>query len=157
MFGSAAATGEALVSLGFILLGAFLCYHSLTRLNAFGAGQTGPGVLPFFGGVVMILASVKTLLRLRSRGPDEDIELPDRQGAGRVAALIGLTAAAVAGLLLIGTLVTLALFTSVELRLIERRSWSFSIVAGLAVAAVVYLIFVAVLGINLPHGLLGLP
>jgi hypothetical protein len=55
----------------------------------------------------------------------------------------------------IGGLLSLGLFVVIEMVWVERNRWPIAIATGLISTAVVWLVFVKLLGVNLPSGLFG--
>lgn len=153
---SSEAVGDAIVAAAFVLLGLFLAIYSYVELDAFGGGRNGPGVIPFFCGAVMVASAGAVIARLLASGVDAEIELPDRGGALRALTLVMLALATIVAFQVFGGLTALALFTFVEMKVIEKRNWLVSLLSAAVAVALVYVIFVALLGIVLPRGMFGL-
>jgi len=153
---SSTAVGDAIVAAAFLLLGLFLAIYSYVELNAFGAGRNGPGVVPFFCGAVMVLSAGAVIVRLLNHGVDPDIELPDREGALRAFTLLALALATIVAFQFLGGLTAFAVFTLVEMKAIEGRGWVVSLLSAAVAVTIVYIVFVVLLGVLLPHGMFGL-
>lgn len=130
---------------------------------AFGAGalkyykwwsQEGPGsaFLPFWLSVVM--AILAGMMLLRRRGLDYAIEwLPRGEARNRVLVVLGVTAAFIAALKVLGMTVGTALFLVVLIRYLGRHPWWVTIVIALAAAGANYLVFVYWLKVPMPEGM----
>jgi len=116
------------------------------------AGAPGPGYFPRALGLLLAIASIVLIaraLRLRN-GADEAIALGNRDIAITLLALL------VLGLVFefVGYLIAATLFMLALLRAFSRLGWIASTVAAVASAVASYALFVKLLGVTLPVGLL---
>jgi putative tricarboxylic transport membrane protein len=115
-------------------------------------GAPGPGFFPRALGALLALVSVGLLVRAYRLDPigDEVVALGHRHITLTFAALVGL------GLLFeyAGYVLSATLFMLVLLRAFSTLGWIRSALAAAATAVVTYYLFVNVLGVMLPVGLL---
>jgi putative tricarboxylic transport membrane protein len=125
--------------------------------------EPGPGFFPVAVGVLFlgtaVLAAVEAVTELR-RGPvpaveeaePEDVVATPRVGAGFAC----LVAAFVILLPLLGQYLASVLFLVAAIRVVGHRSWPRTLFVGTAVALTVSVLFVEVLGVPMPAGVLAL-
>ena len=147
-------------------------------------GEIGPGFLPTLsGGLVAMFAAIDLANKFRRR-PRHDVfdddaaligdtaaitlreetELPDidifgrtqRQRNRMLLAVLGIIIATVALVPLIGFLISFGLMLIACAVAVERRNWLPSLIVTMVALGATYLIFVVVLRVPLPQGLLGL-
>jgi putative tricarboxylic transport membrane protein len=142
-----------------------LIWMSLGGLFAAGAwqhglmrrGVPGPGFLPFFSGLALILASLIVLIPALARARDTVRKplFPERDSLRKVvvavAALIGFGIA----LEYLGYLLSTLVFMLAVAQLIERRRWGAAFTLAVLTAVLSHLLFVVLLEVQLPKGPLG--
>lgn len=154
---AAARRADAAVAAIFLLLGVYVTYVSLTDLQAFSAGQVGPGVLPFLVGLTLILTSALVLWKTSAGVTLENLDaIPTLREGMRAGGLFVLMVVCSFLIPILGTLVALALFVIVELYVLERRSLTLTLGTTVAIVLLIYVFFEALLGVPLPHGTIGL-
>ena len=120
-------------------------------------GVPGPGFLPFLSGLALIFVSLFVLVpALGQREKDEsDGFFPERDSLRKfLLALAALFAFGVA-LEYVGYLLTTFLFMFFMTRLMEPKGWRTTTLLALLTAVLSYLLFVVLLEVQLPKGLLG--
>ena len=168
--------GELIAFAAITAIGGFLVVTAGQYSVIDGEGMIGGGFLPFIAGVTLSvlggLQLIATAGRVRALAGDrarlerneaerrEEAALPDafgRTGKQRLHQLGLVTVALIASIALaplVGLLGALTLLSIYISAFIERRSWWASIAISLASVGLVYLIFVVLLGVPLPGGLL---
>ena len=134
---------------GLFVAGAF--EHGLMR-----RGIPGPGFLPFFSGVALIVASLFVLIpavRMKEKLPEN---IPSKERGSLKKILLAVVALVAYGIVIeyAGFFLTTLFFMLFVLRLMETR-WFFIAWLALATAVVSYLLFVVLLELQLPKGMLG--
>ncbi len=142
-----------------------LIWMSLGGLFVAGAWQQGlmrrqvpgPGFLPFFSGLALVLVSLSVLLPAlaRARAAERKAFFPERDSLRKVT--IAVTALFGFGIALeyLGYLLSTLLFMLAVGQLVERRSWRAVTALASLTAVLSYLLFVVLLEVQLPTGLLG--
>jgi len=141
-----------------------LVWASFGALFAVGAWQQGlmrrgipgPGFLPFFSGLVLVLVSLGVLIPALARASAKRRSFfPESASRRRI--LIAVAALATYGIALeyLGYLLTTLLFMLSIAQLIERRSWGRVAALACLTAVLSYLLFVVLLEVPLPKGPLG--
>ena len=147
---------DIISSLVWMLLGALFTVGGLQQ-GLMRRGVPGPGFLPFLSGIALVLVSLFVLLPAlaRARETARRAFFPERESFRKVA--IALAALFGFGIAMeyLGYLITTFLFMLVLGQIIERRGWGgvFALASGTAVIS--YLLFVVLLEVQLPKGVLG--
>lgn len=120
-----------------------------------GPGGPGAAFLPFWLGVIMaVLAGALLVGALRSREPGPDW-LPRGEGLRRLALVLGITAAFVALLKIVGMILGTALFLVVLLRTLDRNPWPLTLSVAAATSGLIYLVFTYWLRVPFPVSVFG--
>ena len=116
-------------------------------------GHDGPGsaFLPFWLGVVMAVLAAMMLLR-KTTGSSVSL-FPEGEARNRVLVVLGITAAFIALLKVLGMVVGTALFLIVLVRYLGRHRWWVTIAIALAAAGLNWLVFVRWLRVPMPEGM----
>jgi putative tricarboxylic transport membrane protein len=116
-------------------------------------GHDGPGsaFLPFWLGAVMAVLAAMMLFRKTIRSSVS--LLPEGEARNRVLAVLGITAAFIALLKVLGMVVGTALFLVVLVRYLGRHPWRVTIAIALAAAGLNWLVFVYWLRVPMPEGM----
>jgi putative tricarboxylic transport membrane protein len=116
-------------------------------------GHDGPGsaFLPFWLGVVM--ACLAALMLFRSSREQIGEWMPKGEAGKRVLVVLGVTAAFIALLKVLGMVVGTALFLIVLVRYLGRHPWWVTFAIALAAAAANWLVFVRWLRVPMPEGM----
>lgn len=134
-------TAAAIVVLGIAaLVGA-------SALGVGSASQPGPGLWPLLISVLLVVLGVALLLGARRTADAEKFSRSSWLVLAGLASMVGFVA--VIGV--IGFEIPAALLCFVWLRFLGRESWRMSIITSLVVVAGFYLVFVAALGVPIPH------
>jgi putative tricarboxylic transport membrane protein len=120
-------------------------------------GVPGPGFLPFFSGLALVLVSLAVLVPALARARETEHAgfFPERDSPRRV--LVALAALFGFGIALeyLGYLLSTLLFMLVVAQVIERRSWGAVAALASLTAVLSYLLFVVLLEVQLPKGVFG--
>jgi len=145
---------------GVIGLGlALWCYLESSRLDYMTEFTPGPGFMPFWVGVVLAVLSFYLIIDsfVRKSGKkDETKLLPEKHALYRVSAIMGMLFAVTFSMKFLGFPLTLALFTTAILLLLEHYSVLKSVGYGIAYSAVTWFVFEYVLSMGFPKGFLGI-
>ena len=115
------------------------------------ASGPGPSWLPYVMAVILMILSL-FLIFPRSRTSASQL------GASPLGTLkyIILVLALASAFPIIGGLLSLGLFVVIEMTWVEKKKWLVSVAAGLVSTAIVWGIFVKLLGVSLPTGPFGI-
>ena len=145
---------------GVIGLGLSLwCYLESTKFTYMTQFTPGPGFMPFWVGVVLALLSVYLIVDsfVRKPGKKDDAKiLPEKHMLYRVGAIMLMLFGVRFSMNFLGFPLTLALFTTAILLLLEHYSILKSVGYGIAYAAVTWFIFQYILSMGFPKGILGI-
>ncbi len=151
---------DILSSLVWLGLGFLFLIGSL-REGLFRKGIPGPGFLPFITALILIALSLMVFLPAVSRKKeerDEKVEkiFPEKDSFKKV--FLGLMALFLYGMALeyIGYIATTILFMVFTFRLMEREKWKGPLLFAVSTALLSYLLFVVLLEVQLPRGILGM-
>jgi putative tricarboxylic transport membrane protein len=145
---------------GVIGLGlALWSYLESTRLMYRTEFTPGPGFLPFWVGVILALLSLYLIVSTYIRKPDNKDNaklLPGKHALTRVGAIMLMLFGVRYTMNLLGFPLTLALFTTAILLLLEHYSIFKSVSLGIAYSAATWFIFGYMLSMGFPKGFLGI-
>lgn len=119
----------------------------------------GPGFFPFWLGIVLAAFSLfRFVVSLRQKYDAEDRgpRLPGLRSLGRIALIMLIMAGFALVMKGLGFILTVFLFVSIILAVLEGDSLLKSIVYGVMFSAAIFLIFRYWLEVDLPRGLLGI-
>jgi putative tricarboxylic transport membrane protein len=120
-------------------------------------GVPGPGFLPFFSGVALIFASLFVLIpALRKKETAENVAFfPEHDSFRKI--LFALVALVAFGMVMeyAGFFLTTFFFMLFATRIMEPNGWRIVTVLAFLTAVLSYLLFVFLLEVQLPKGLLG--
>jgi putative tricarboxylic transport membrane protein len=120
-------------------------------------GVPGPGFLPFFSGIALIFVSLFVLIPAlhKRETAGNGAFFPERDSFRKV--LFALVALVAFGVVMeyAGFLLTTFFFMLFVTRIMEPRRWRFVAVLAFLTAVLSYLLFVVLLEVQLPKGLLG--
>jgi hypothetical protein len=119
----------------------------------------GPGFMPFWVGVVLAILSCYLIVDsyLRKGGKKDDAKLlPGKHALYRVGAIMLLLFGVRFSMNFLGFPLTLVLFTTAILWLLERYSILKSVGYGIAYAAATWFVFQRILSMGFPKGFLGI-
>ena len=145
---------------GVIGLGLSLwCYLESTKFTYMTQFTPGPGFMPFWVGVVLALLSVYLIIDSFVRKPgkkDNAKILPEKHALYRVGAIMLMLVGVRFAMNFLGFPLTIALFTTAILLLLEHYSILKSVGYGVAYAAVTWFVFQYILSMGFPKGILGI-
>jgi len=145
---------------GVIGLGLSLwCYIESTRLTYMAEFTPGPGFMPFWVGVILAVLSFYLLFDTFKRKPSEkDTKkvLPEKHALIRVGIIILMLFGVKFSMNILGFPLTLVVFTTAILSILERYSIINSVSYGIAYSAVTWFIFEYILTMGFPKGFLGI-
>ncbi|BBK40229.1 hypothetical protein STVA_02490 [Allostella vacuolata] len=118
--------------------------------------QPGAGVFPAIVGILVLLASLAVLWEGWRMPRDATVEFPAGADALRVLGLLGLIVAYVALLPWLGQVAGSFLFCLLLIRLLSDTGWVRAAVQAALIAAVAYFVFIRLLQVQMPRGILGL-
>ncbi len=143
--------GAVLLASGVAFSAGALKYYTYS-----GPGGPGSAFLPFWLGVIMaVLAGFLLAGSLRSRNPGA-AWLPRGEGLRRLILVVGVTAAFIALLKIVGMILGTALFLIVLMRVLDRNPWPLTLSVAAATAALIYLVFSYWLRVPFPVSVLGI-
>ncbi len=151
-----AVLGRLVVGAGGIVLALGYAALTLATLSLGRRGQPGAALFPLI--VAVLLAGTGGMLVLetwRRRGAcDRQVPLPTGADRRRLLAVAAAVVAYVGALPWLGFLVASALFASVALSILTGRVGPSPVLLGLALAVATDVVFVHLLGVPLPRGVL---
>jgi hypothetical protein len=129
------------------------------KLPYFVEDVPGPGFLPLWlAGGILIAGATIVVKALRGSVPGmQDIVWPEAWGWRQVLTMLGTLAVSLLLLSKLGFLVTTTGFMAVMIYSLGGRSWPTLILAPVAAAGILYLVFAVWLNVPLPEGIFGLP
>ncbi len=144
-------------SLVWIFLGGLFMAGSLEQ-GLMRRGVPGPGFLPFFSGLAMVLISLFVLtptLGQRKKAENSETFFPGRDSVRKV--LLALAALVAFGVAIeyAGFSITTFFFMFFIALIMDPKRWRASAVLALLTAVISYLLFVVLLEVQLPKGWLG--
>lgn len=135
------------------------CYLESRKFTYMAQFTPGPGFMPFWVGVTLAILSCYLLYdsfrREPSRQDDKKI-LPEKHALYRVGTIMLLLFGVKFSMNILGFPLTLAVFTTAILSILERYSIVKSVAYGIAYAAVTWFIFEYLLTMGFPKGFLGI-
>jgi putative tricarboxylic transport membrane protein len=134
-----------------LIVSAAFAAGALKYYKWWGHDGPGPAFLPFWLGVVM--ACLAALMLFRKTSPLPVPWLPQGGARTRVLVVLGVTAAFIALLKVLGMVVGTVLFLVVLVRYLGRHPWWLTISIALAAAGVNWLVFVHWLRVPMPEGM----
>jgi len=135
------------------------CYLESTKFNYMTEFTPGPGFMPFWVGIVLAVLSCCLIYDTTRRKPsakDHKKLLPENHALFRVGLIMVMLFGVKFSMNILGFPLTLVLFTTVILTLLEKYSILKSVGYGIAYAGVTWLIFEYILSMGFPKGLLGI-
>lgn len=134
-----------------LVVSAAFAAGALKYYKWWGHDGPGPAFLPFWLGVVM--SCLAALMLFRRTNPTPVSLLPQGGARARVVVVLGVTAAFIALLKVLGMVVGTALFLVLLVRYLGRHRWWVTIAIALAAAGANWLVFVYWLRVPMPEGL----
>jgi len=140
----------------FFAVGAFFALYACTiEIGAW--NEPGPGFLPFWGGVTLVMMSIALLARTwKRKGIVLPSFFPKNDSWKRVVATFAALTAYNLVFDFLGFTLTTFLFIGVLVKFIFPQTWLRSLIVAAAAAFAARILFVDFLQTQLPQGLLGL-
>lgn len=135
------------------------CYLESTKFTYLEQFTPGPGFMPFWVGVTLAILSAYLIYRSfkgEASQPDDKPILPKKRALYRVGGIILMLFGVKFSMNFLGFPLTLAVFTTAILSILERYSIVKSVAYGIAYAAVTWFIFQYILTMGFPKGFLGI-
>ena len=146
---------DQIAGAGLLLLGVAFAWAGLRNYTYWGPTGPGSGFLPFGLGLAMTVLAAGLLIGAARARETVGRWLPEGAGRRRLVIVLGVTAALVAVLKIVGMAAGTVLFLAAILRGVERLRWRSTLAIAVGTAAVNYLIFTYWLRVPFPVGLLG--
>jgi len=117
--------------------------------------RPGPGLYPLFNGILLIVASIGSLVTNLLRPVEGELHLPKGKDLGRVLAVSAGTIAYVLLLPYAGHLLASMAVVFIVLHTMGLTSWPFKIGFTIAIALSSFYLFDKLLSVPLPRGIIG--
>jgi putative tricarboxylic transport membrane protein len=117
--------------------------------------QPGPGLYPLFVGVLLVVASLGSVVADLVKPAAGELEIPKGKDLGRVLTVLGGTAAYVLLLPFAGHLLSSVVVVFIVLHAMGLTSWPMKIGFTIGLALGSYYLFDILLKVPLPRGILG--
>jgi len=138
---------------GILLSAGYL--HKTLELPMGEMDQPGAGVFPLLIAGILFIASISALWEgWQRRATSEPLDLPQGEDRVRLLKLVALLLVYFLAIPWLGFLVSSVLFCILLIRLLSDLSWQRSTAYAVIMTAVVYLIFIAILKVPMPAGIL---
>ena len=135
------------------------CYLESTKFHYMTEFTPGPGFMPFWVGVILAVLSCCLLYDTYRRKPSEKDHkklLPEKHALFRVGLIMIMLFGVKFSMNILGFPLTLVVFTTAILAILEKYSILKSIGYGIAYSAVTWFIFEYILTMGFPKGFLGI-
>lgn len=139
---------------GLLLSAAYL--GASVRLPIGELARPGAGVFPLLVGVLLVIGSLSTLWEGLRTSTAEQVELPAGRDRLRLLVLLAALFVYIIALPWLGQLIASALFLILLMRVLSDVAWPRVIVYSLIISATLYFIFVRLLNVPMPRGILDL-
>jgi len=147
---------DQIAGAGLLLLGVAFAAWGLRSYTYWGPTGPGSGFFPFWLGLIMAVLAAWLLLGAIRGGAPDGRWLPQGRGLHRLLTVLGVTAALITVLKVVGMALGTVLFLVVILRFVEGLRWTSTLAIAVGTAAVNYLIFTYWLRVPFPVGVLGI-
>jgi len=114
----------------------------------------GPGFMPAVVGAMALVASFLIFLGSLKRGADKPEEGASKDGALRLAACVAAIAAFIPLFMKLGSLISIFLIVFLMNKVLGAKGWLQPLALAAICAAVTYVLFVLMLNVPLPRGIL---
>ena len=139
----------------FIALLGLVVVVAASRIRGDVEERLPPRTLPYVVGFMTLGGGAGLAVRSwRFRGEDPTVKWPDGSGALRIAVNLALLALYTALMNPLGMPVATGLYVASSIWYIDRQRWRAAILTGAGSAVVVYLLFIKLLALTFPMGLL---
>ena len=142
------------VSCFIAVFGMFVLFAS-TMISVRGAHRLSPRTFPYVVGSLLLCCGIALTLKSWSlRGEDPPIHWPDREGVRTIIITLGILACYLALLNPLGLPLATFLYLTFSIWYLKRPKWLMAIVVGLISGAVSYFVFIRLLRLSFPEGVL---
>ncbi len=117
--------------------------------------KPGAGVFPVIVGIILMLASLTTMWEGLQLDKAEQVDLPAGADRKRLLSLIGLLFGYFLALPWMGQIISSTLFCILLIRVLSDLSWLRIVEYSLAMSIALYVVFVFLLKVPMPRGMLG--
>jgi hypothetical protein len=133
-------------------LGALVVYESFRLGASWGSDGPQSGYFPFYIGLLICISSIVVFVQAISKFKSDRAAFVSVERLKQVMVILVPSALYVAGVQLIGIYVPSAVFITLFMKIIGKYSWLRSVVVGLAVSVVAFMLFEVWFKIPLPKG-----
>jgi hypothetical protein len=141
----AVGAGGLVLSAGYLGMSVQLPFGELAR--------PGASLFPIMVGAILALASLATLWEGWRTMVSEQVEFPAGQDAVRLSVLVGALFVYILALPWLGQIIASSLFLVLLMRVLSDIGWPRVIVYALIIAGTLYVVFVRLLNVPMPRGL----
>lgn len=138
--------GGLVLSAGYLGLSVQLPFGELAR--------PGASLFPIMVGALLAVASLSTLWEGWRTASAEQVELPAGRDARRLLVLVGALFVYIVALPWLGQVIASSLFLVLLMRVLSDTSWIRVIAYALIISGTLYAVFVRMLSVPMPRGLL---
>jgi putative tricarboxylic transport membrane protein len=117
--------------------------------------QPGAGVWPVIVATGMIVASLITLWEGLQMSKAEKVDLPDVTDRKRILSMVGVLFCYILILPWLGQMITSLLFFILILRILSNLQWLRIFLYSLLMSTTLYVVFITLLSVPMPRGILG--
>lgn len=136
------------------LFGIFVLFAA-TMISVRGAHRLSPRTFPYVVGSLLLCCGTALALKSWSlRGEDPAIRWPDREGVRTIIVTLAILACYLALLNPLGLPLATFLYLTFSIWYLKRTKWLMAIVVGLISGAVSYFVFIRLLRLSFPEGVL---
>jgi len=139
---------------GLVLSAAYL--GASARLPVGELARPGAAVFPLLVGFLLVIGSLSTLWEGLRTSTAEQVELPAGRDRLRLLVLLAALFVYIVALPFLGQLIASALFLILLMRVLSDVGWPRVIVYSLIISATLYFVFVHLLSVPMPRGILDL-
>ena len=131
------------------------CYFLASLKLPFGRiDMPGAALFPVFSSVVLLIASITTIWEGYSMDRSEKVNLPLGPSLRRLMYFISMLAAYLLALPWVGNIIAGATFAGLLILLLSKIGWKRSVTYALIMALTIHVIFVTILKVPMPRGVL---
>jgi predicted small integral membrane protein len=147
-------------SRSYVVLGGFgvimsVCYFMASLQLPFGKiDMPGAALFPVFSSVVLLIASITTIWEGYSMDRSEKVNLPLGPSLRRLLYFISLLAAYLVALPWVGDMIAGTTFAGLLILVLSKIGWKRSVTYALIMAVTIHVIFVIILKVPMPRGVL---
>jgi putative tricarboxylic transport membrane protein len=139
-----------------LLFGLWFTWYTWTNVPMGTQDRPGAGVFPLVVGIGLVLVSLMTIVEAwRTAAVAGEVGFPTGEKRRTLLLLAAAFVAFVALYQFLGQYVASSLFMIAALAILGTRSWVRNVLYGLAIGVTISFVFVELLGVNLPMGVLG--